>query len=375
MSWHCLPGLAAGFSGECSSGGAAFARSRSTPMPGACCLPASATGHLLRSLFGTTCALSTGAPGGALSTSSAAVSPAPTSASPARAPASTARSRASGGRWRASLARYDPATCSWRTAQPSLFGASEECSVTWPPSGMTAGGTCWALPTSAPPIFEGGCGLLPTIRSTDGERGGRGDLIQALRGNPNSHYRSTWVPTPTCGDAKASGSRNTAGSKAHPGVSLSDWVRGDGGQGRTMLPTPTANSYGSCQGGSAGREGQRARPSLQSMAATGMWPTPNVPNGGRIRKSQPDGVKRQHSFETAVRMWPTPAARDYRHPNAKTYQERGGGSKGEQLPNAVGGPLNPPWVEWLIGWPIGWTACEPLETDRFRQWLEQHGKY
>jgi hypothetical protein len=30
--------------------------------------------------------------------------------------------------------------------------------------------------------------VLPTLRRTDGERGGRGDLIQALRGNPNKHW-------------------------------------------------------------------------------------------------------------------------------------------------------------------------------------------
>lgn len=38
------------------------------------------------------------------------------------------------------------------------------------------------------------------------------------------------------------------------------------------------------------------------------------------------------------------------------------------------GKLNPEWVEWLMGWPMGWTALEPLETDRFRQWLEAHGE-
>jgi hypothetical protein len=64
----------------------------------------------------------------------------------------------------------------------------------------------------------------------------------------------------------------------------------------------------------------------------------------------------------AVRMWPTPAHRDYRFPNAKPYSERGGGKKGEQLPNAVGGPLNPAWVEWLMGFPSGWTDCELSET-------------
>lgn len=30
--------------------------------------------------------------------------------------------------------------------------------------------------------------------------------------------------------------------------------------------------------------------------------------------------------------------------------------------------------EWLMGWPIGQTALEPLETDRFQQWLNSHGK-
>ncbi len=37
--------------------------------------------------------------------------------------------------------------------------------------------------------------------------------------------------------------------------------------------------------------------------------------------------------------------------------------------------LNPNWVEWLMGWPIGWTALKPLATDRFRQWRDSHGRY
>jgi DNA (cytosine-5)-methyltransferase 1 len=39
-----------------------------------------------------------------------------------------------------------------------------------------------------------------------------------------------------------------------------------------------------------------------------------------------------------------------------------------------GGPLNPTWVEWLMGWPLGWTALEPLAMDRFQQWLRLHGQ-
>jgi hypothetical protein len=42
---------------------------------------------------------------------------------------------------------------------------------------------------------------------------------------------------------------------------------------------------------------------------------------------------------------------------------------------ANGGILNPEWVEWLMGWPIGWTGNESTGSamDKFRQWLRSHG--
>lgn len=53
--------------------------------------------------------------------------------------------------------------------------------------------------------------------------------------------RRTW-PTPTAGDSKSSGSRNLEGSKAHPGVSLTDAVTT--GNSRTpRYPTPDAHCY------------------------------------------------------------------------------------------------------------------------------------
>ncbi len=48
---------------------------------------------------------------------------------------------------------------------------------------------------------------------------------------------------------------------------------------------------------------------------------------------------------------------------------------GNRFPVLVGRYLTPTYVERLMGWPIGWTALEPLETAKFRQWLEQHGNY
>ena len=44
-----------------------------------------------------------------------------------------------------------------------------------------------------------------------------------------------------------------------------------------------------------------------------------------------------------------------------------------RFPEVLGKRINPEWLEWLMGWPIGWTALLPLETDRFQQWLQLHG--
>lgn len=32
------------------------------------------------------------------------------------------------------------------------------------------------------------------------------------------------------------------------------------------------------------------------------------------------------------------------------------------------------WIEHLMGWPTGWTDLEPLEMDKYQQWLSAHGK-
>lgn len=35
--------------------------------------------------------------------------------------------------------------------------------------------------------------------------------------------------------------------------------------------------------------------------------------------------------------------------------------------------INPCWYEELMGWPIDWTALQPLETAKFQSWLRAHG--
>jgi len=73
-----------------------------------------------------------------------------------------------------------------------------------------------------------------------------------------------------------------------------------------------------------------------------------------------------------LNMWGTPKAQDSRH----ALRDRGKGNLGEQVSGLHnGGKLNPPWVEWLMGWPLGWTDLKPLETDKFHCAPQQHGEF
>jgi hypothetical protein len=45
------------------------------------------------------------------------------------------------------------------------------------------------------------------------------------------------------------------------------------------------------------------------------------------------------------------------------------------LSTHAGGKINPEWHEWLMGFPINWTALAPLETRKFQVWRQQHGKF
>jgi hypothetical protein len=79
----------------------------------------------------------------------------------------TANDPGCGPTWRASLAKFDPSSSSWKTAQLSLLGDSDESSVTWPRSGMTAAGQCWELPMLGRRIKGIDFGLCPRPRHHD----------------------------------------------------------------------------------------------------------------------------------------------------------------------------------------------------------------
>jgi DNA (cytosine-5)-methyltransferase 1 len=97
------------------------------------------------------------------------------------------------------------------------------------------------------------------------------------------------------------------------------------------------------------------------------WPTPTVCGNYSRKGASPasgDGPA------TAVLKCATPTARDWKSGKAsQATMERNSRPLSEQ----IGGSLNPTWVEWLMGWPLGWTDLKPLATDKSRCAQPQHG--
>ena len=122
---------------------------------------------------------------------------------------------------------------------------------------------------------------------------------------------------------------------------------------------------------------------------SGYWPTPaksdtsnrKVPaklhttKTGSLKHVGKDGTLSLIRLSQAVK-YRTPNASDARKWSNQSEEERR--AKGQQVrlghQLGAGGLLNPEWVEWLMGWPIGWTALQPLEMDKFREWQQQHGR-
>ena len=230
-----------------------------------------------------------------------------TLALPAKEQGSTESDQACGPTWRASLARFDHAMSLWRTVQPSLLGDSEECSVIWPRSGMTAAGQCWELPMSEHRIKGTDFGLWATPSATDGQRGG------TITENMTGVSLAQMVNTP------------------------SRW------------PTPTV-----C--GNYNRKGASQNSGDGLATAVLKWPTP-IASDSRGSSGKPIPGK-QKQLVDAVRF-ATPLSRDWK--SGKTSQATAE-KNSRPLSEQIGGTLNPTWVEWLMGWPLGWTDLKPLAT-------------
>ena len=63
--------------------------------------------------------------------------------------------------------------------------------------------------------------------------------------------------------------------------------------------------------------------------------------------------------------YPTPRARDYKDCGAPSEMQRDSPSLAALMISEGGGQLNPEFVEWLMGFPIGYTELNALETQSF----------
>lgn len=163
-----------------------------------------------------------------------------------------------------------------------------------------------------------------------------------------------------------------------------------------VWPTPRAGNPGSREPGTGGK--------VLAEEAKKLWPTPMALDGNMTNRPRLDGGQEQ--LTNAVQPAPAPASNDsfdwgeffpvqepvpggnstlpivpetwdtcgeldptmFPTPQASDWPEAGA----EEAKNPMG-QLNPYWVEWLMGWPIGWTDLRPSGMARCLSWLRQHG--
>jgi hypothetical protein len=216
-----------------------------------------------------------------------------------------------GEKWQGSFVKFDQNTHLWKTHQCSLLGDLDVFSETWPQWGLMRDGECWEQTT-----------LEQTIRGTESGL------------SPNGV--DTFHTPNTTGLDGGSNSRKALLKKQ-------------------MWPTPIAS-----RGGAWRSDGQVSMVARNVETYEEFW-----------LLTQGTSKKKREKF------WPTPATRDYKGA-VKVGKRISKSGKiqnyGEQLPNAVGGKLNPTWVEWLMGWPLGWTDLKPLEMDKSHFVQQQLGE-
>lgn len=118
------------------------------------------------------------------------------------------------------------------------------------------------------------------------------------------------------------------------------------GTGCSLWPTVRSHEVGDYQ--YSGGDHKKPTPTL--TGAVKMFPTPTATMAKHGGPNQRDSSGRP-GLQMAARMFPTPIATDWKNRGCKDYRK----NREYQLQTEVGGQLNPTWVEWLMGFPIGWT--------------------
>jgi len=147
------------------------------------------------------------------------------------------------------------------------------------------------------------------------------------------------------------------------------------------LPTPTCNPH--LPNKNANTKGPKnlmeiAEGKWEHLMPKKMWASPIA--GDWKYNGPTQGNRKSPNLGTQVH-WPTPRASDYKgSTSAEAMGKAAARGFSPNLPEATaatvgGGKLNPTWVEWLMGWPLGWTDLKPLEMDKSHCVQQQHGNF
>jgi hypothetical protein len=327
MSWLYSQALVEEYLGENSSDGEQSVPSSGNHTQQAYCAPDKMTAFSRLSRFGMTFKPLTESRGEELLTLYLAGFHAKTSPLPEKAQELTESDQECGDTWRGWLAKYDQNSCLWRTAQCSLLEDLNESLEIFPKSGMTRNGLLWELPMLEPPTRETVFGFsVPTPVSSDATSG-------AVIGKNDTFYTtSTGLP------------RKINQNGKDGSVGLARLVQ--------MWPTPSTKGYG------------HAAEEMVGNLITKI-------EEGVITKEEAEQMLSLPKLENH-RTW----KKKFSTPNTRNWKDTGttqGNRKSPNLGTQVGGHLNPTWVEWLMGWPLGWTDLKPLATDKSLSVQQKHG--
>ena len=260
----------------------------------------------------------------------------------------------------------------WLVPTKTLSGTLEPFSQTYPKWGMTQSGVLYQRNKLELDINESASGfwLTPTAQDhkSDGPKTMKAWEEAVKQGKlPASTYQRLrnqvkMFPTPTTQEIEhpdleltESGRRLTKDGKDSHSLNLADTTR--------LFPTPTVH-------GNYNRKGASKTSGDGLATAVRNWPTPKSSEPRMSAKTGGRDVTKSTHLTTQValaeglidlktgRLWSTPQARDYRTGQRKRFENK----RQKNLNDQIGGQLNPDWVELLMGWPIGWTALDPLEN-------------
>lgn len=99
------------------------------------------------------------------------------------------------------------------------------------------------------------------------------------------------------------------------------------------------------------------------------WPTPRANDAEK--RGDFDVTNPRNGLPAAAKMFPTPTSHNHKETGAPSQQNR----NTVQLGDMVGGQLNPTWVAWLMGFPIGWASLKATETPKYHCKPQPHGDY